>query len=217
MKSLTILPALLSLLGGASLATESPRCPNLVFILADDLGVGSVNCYHAATNLVRTPNIDRLARDGRRFTDANTPASVCSPTRYAVLTGRYCWRTSLKHEVLAVGDPLWIETNRLTVASLLQRQGYHTAAIGKWHLGYGPTNPVNYTPPSCLAPGMSGSIITSACLPTTAMSPASLWTSKECSACAPPRWSRLARPSTEANPSWAWTPRSVKTSSSWTF
>ena len=140
----------LCLLCGPSSAAEARR-PNIVFILADDLGVGSVNCYHAATNLVHTPNIDRLAREGRRFTDANTPSSVCSPTRYAVLTGRYCWRTALKHEVLAVGDPLWIETNRLTVASLLQRQGYHTAAVGKWHLGYGPTNPVNYA--ATLRPG----------------------------------------------------------------
>jgi arylsulfatase A-like enzyme len=125
--------------------------PNIVFILADDLGVGSVNCYHAGTNLVRTPNMDRLAREGRRFTDANTPSSVCSPTRYAVLTGRYCWRTPLKHEVLGVGDPLWIETNRLTVASLVKRHGYATAAIGKWHLGYGPSKPVNYT--GTLRPG----------------------------------------------------------------
>ena len=136
---------------GAAKAPASADRPNIVFILADDLGVGSVNCYHAATNLVRTPNIDRLAHEGRRFTDANTPASVCSPTRYAVLTGRYCWRTPLKHEVLGVGDPLWIETNRLTVASLVKRHGYQTAAIGKWHLGYGPVKPVNYTGP--LRPG----------------------------------------------------------------
>lgn len=132
-------------------ATPKPARPNIVFILADDLGVGSVNCYHAGTNLVRTPSIDRLAHEGRRFTDANTPSSVCSPTRYAVLTGRYCWRTPLKHEVLGLGDPLWIETNRLTVASLVKRHGYQTAAIGKWHLGYGPTKPVNYT--GTLRPG----------------------------------------------------------------
>jgi arylsulfatase A-like enzyme len=132
-------------------AAESVSPPSIVFILADDLGVGSVNSYHAGTNLVRTPSLDRLAREGRRFTDANTPSSVCSPTRYAVLTGRYCWRTPLKHEVLGVGDPLWIETNRLTVASLVKRHGYQTAAIGKWHLGYGPAKPVNYT--GTLRPG----------------------------------------------------------------
>jgi arylsulfatase A len=135
----------------AGLAAVPATKPNIVFILADDLGVGSVNCYHADPKLVRTPNIDRLAREGRRFTDANTPASVCSPTRYATLTGRYCWRTPLKHEVLGVGDPLWIETSRLTVASLLKRQGYRTAAIGKWHLGYGPAKPVDFT--AALRPG----------------------------------------------------------------
>jgi arylsulfatase A-like enzyme len=119
--------------------------PNIVFILSDDVGVGSLGCYGADPKLVRTPNLDTLARQGRLFTDANTPSSVCSPTRYAVLTGRYCWRTSLKHEVLGTHDPLHIETTRLTLASLLKRLGYNTAAIGKWHLGYGTVKPVDYT------------------------------------------------------------------------
>ncbi|MCX7047502.1 MAG: arylsulfatase [Candidatus Sumerlaeota bacterium] len=125
-------------------ALRSKR-PNIVIILSDDLGWGSLNCYGADTKLIRTPNCDRLAREGIRFTDANTPSSVCSPTRYGLLTGRYCWRTPLKHEVLGVGDPLWIEPTRLTIASLLKKHGYHTAAIGKWHLGYGASKPVNYT------------------------------------------------------------------------
>jgi len=125
--------------------------PNIVFILADDYGWGSAGCYGADEKLVRTPNIDRLAREGRRFTDACTASSVCSPTRYAVMTGRYCWRTPLKFEVLGVFDPLWIEPSRLTVASLLKQCGYCTAAIGKWHLGYGPAKPVDYTQP--LRPG----------------------------------------------------------------
>ena len=86
---------------------------------------------------MKTPNIDRLAAEGRRFTDANTTSSVCSPTRYSVLTGRYCWRTSLKHEVLGTFAPLHIETTRLNMASLLKKHGYATAAVGKWHLGYG--------------------------------------------------------------------------------
>src|SRR5689334_15610540 len=72
--------------------------PNILLILADDFGFGSLNCYGANPKLVRTPNIDRLAQAGVRFTDANTPSSVCSPSRYAVLTGRYCWRTSLQYE-----------------------------------------------------------------------------------------------------------------------
>ena len=117
-----------------------PDHPNIVIILADDLGYGSVGCYGANPALVRTPNIDRLAREGRRFTDANTTSSVCSPTRYSLLTGRYCWRTSLKYEVLGTFAPLHIESSRLNMASLLKTHGYATAAIGKWHLGYGADN-----------------------------------------------------------------------------
>jgi arylsulfatase A len=111
--------------------------PNIVVILADDFGYGSAGCYGADGKLIQTPHIDRLAKEGRRFTDANTTSSVCSPTRYSVLTGRYCWRTSLTHEVLGVFSPLHIEPTRLNMASLLQGHGYRTAAVGKWHLGYG--------------------------------------------------------------------------------
>ena len=111
--------------------------PNIVVILSDDYGYGSAGCYGADAKLVRTPNIDRLAKEGRRFTDANTTSSVCSPTRYSLLTGRYCWRTSLKHEVLGTFAPLHLEPSRLNMASLLKAHGYNTAAIGKWHLGYG--------------------------------------------------------------------------------
>lgn len=111
--------------------------PNIVVILADDFGYGSAGCYGANPELVQTPNIDRLAKEGIRFTDANTTSSVCSPTRYSVMTGRYCWRTSLKYEVLSTFSPLHIETTRLNMASLLKKHGYSTAAVGKWHLGYG--------------------------------------------------------------------------------
>ncbi|MGE0755843.1 MAG: sulfatase-like hydrolase/transferase [Pirellulaceae bacterium] len=106
-------------------------------ILADDYGSGSANCLGADRKLIQTPAIDRLAAEGRRFTDANTTSSVCSPTRYSLLTGRYCWRTTLTHEVLGIFSPLHIEPGRLNLASLLKRHGYDTAAIGKWHLGYG--------------------------------------------------------------------------------
>ena len=120
--------------------------PNVVIILADDLGWGSVGCYGANPELVRTPNVDRLAREGRRFTDANAPSSVCSPTRYGLLTGRYCWRTSLHREVLAYNAPLHIEPTRLNLASLFHKHGYQTAAIGKWHLGYGAApGPTDFT------------------------------------------------------------------------
>jgi len=122
---------------GRGESSEHGRAPNIVLILADDYGYGSAGCYGADGNLIRTPSIDRLATEGRRFTDANTTSSVCSPTRYSVLTGRYCWRTSLTHEVLGVFSPLHIEPTRLNMASLLKRHGYRTAAVGKWHLGYG--------------------------------------------------------------------------------
>lgn len=111
--------------------------PNIIVILSDDFGYGSTGAYGADGTLIQTPHLDRLAREGRRFTDASTTSSVCSPTRYSVLTGRYCWRTSLKHEVLGTFSPLHIETTRLTLASLLKKHGYQNAAIGKWHLGYG--------------------------------------------------------------------------------
>lgn len=124
--------------------------PNIVIILADDLGYGSLNSYGANEAHIRTPNIDRLAREGRRFTDANTPSSVCSPTRYGLLTGRYDWRTDLKHGVISTTDPLHINTSRKTIATLLKSVGYHTAAIGKWHLGYR-TEKHDFTKP--LSPG----------------------------------------------------------------
>jgi len=134
---------LVLLAGVGTLAAAEPKAstkqaaPNIVVILADDYGYGSAGCCGANEKLVRTPAIDRLAREGRRFTDANTTSSVCSPTRYSLMTGRYCWRTSLTHEVLGTFSPLHIETTRLNMASLLKAHGYRTAAIGKWHLGYG--------------------------------------------------------------------------------
>ncbi|MGI9108645.1 MAG: sulfatase-like hydrolase/transferase [Opitutales bacterium] len=130
-------PLLLLLLTATAFAVERP---NIVVILADDYGYGSAGCYGADPKLVRTPAIDRLAAEGRRFTDGNTTSSVCSPTRYSLLTGRYCWRTSLTHEVLGTFSPLHIEPTRVNLASLLKEKGYRTAAVGKWHLGYGKEN-----------------------------------------------------------------------------
>ena len=123
-----------------ALTASAADRPNIVVILADDYGYGSAGCYGADPKLVRTPAIDRLAAEGRRFTDGNTTSSVCSPTRYSLLTGRYCWRTSLTHEVLGTFSPLHIEPTRLNLASLLKAKGYRTAAVGKWHLGYGREN-----------------------------------------------------------------------------
>jgi len=112
--------------------------PNVVVILADDLGYGDLSCYGATK--VQTPNIDRLAERGMRFTDAHSPHSVCTPTRYALLTGRYAWRTWVKHRCVWSDDPLLIDTNRLTLPKLLKSAGYRTAGIGKWHLGFGSPN-----------------------------------------------------------------------------
>lgn len=110
--------------------------PNIVIILADDLGYGSVGAYGANQNVIQTPCIDSLAKEGRLFTSAYTPSSVCSPTRYGMLTGRYDWRTGMEYGVLGVRSSLHINKERATLASLFKNAGYHTAAIGKWHLGY---------------------------------------------------------------------------------
>jgi arylsulfatase A-like enzyme len=124
----------------------APPAPNIVVILADDYGYGSLGAYGADAALIRTPHLDRLAREGRRFTDAYTPSSVCTPTRYALITGRYCWRTPLNHGgVTNTLDPLLIETTRPTIASLLKKRGYATGFVGKWHLGYGTERRVDYT------------------------------------------------------------------------
>src|SRR5262249_11726620 len=112
------------------------RQPNIVVILADDMGYGDPGCYNPDSKIA-TPNKDRLAAQGVRFTDAHTPSSVCTPTRYGLLTGRYCWRTPLARGVLQGYSPLLIEPGRMTVAALLKRHGYTTACVGKWHLGLG--------------------------------------------------------------------------------
>ncbi len=111
------------------------RTPNVVFILADDLGYGDLSCF-GATHF-KTPACDRLAEEGMRFTDAHSPSAVCSPTRYAVLTGRYTWRSWLKNWVLFEQHPLLIDTERLTLGKMFQSAGYATGCIGKWHLGWG--------------------------------------------------------------------------------
>lgn len=112
----------------------STERPNVVVILADDLGWGDLTCYNPDSKIV-TPNLDRLAGEGVRMLNAYAPASVCSPTRYGLLTGRYPWRTWHKEGVLYPYDPSLIRPGRLTLGTLFQKLGYATAAVGKWHLG----------------------------------------------------------------------------------
>ena len=113
---------------------QQSEMPNIVYILADDMGYGDVSAYNTE-GAIATPNIDKLAAEGMRFTDAHSPSSVCTPTRYALLTGRYPWRSRLPKGVLRGYSRTLIEPDRLTVASLLKNYGYETGVVGKWHLG----------------------------------------------------------------------------------
>ncbi|MDA0812613.1 MAG: arylsulfatase, partial [Verrucomicrobia bacterium] len=108
--------------------------PNILLILADDLGYGDVGCYNPESK-VPTPNLDRLAREGLRFTDAHSPSTVCTPTRYSILTGRMAFRTGMRGVFDGVGGPCMIEETRLTLPAMLQGVGYTTALFGKWHVG----------------------------------------------------------------------------------
>jgi arylsulfatase A len=112
--------------------TDTP--PNIVYILADDLGYGDIAAFNPEGK-IKTPNLDRLAAQGMRFTDAHSPSSVCTPTRYALMTGRYPWRSRLPQGVLRGYSRSLIEQDRLTVAKLLKNAGYQTGMVGKWHLG----------------------------------------------------------------------------------
>jgi arylsulfatase A-like enzyme len=124
-------------LAGRAVAAEgsAPARPNIVVILADDIGYGDLGCYGATK--VKTPNLDRLAREGMRFTDAHAPASVCTPTRYALMTGQYAWRHAPGSRILSGVAPMSIPDGRLTLPALLKKAGYMTGVVGKWHLGLG--------------------------------------------------------------------------------
>jgi arylsulfatase A len=132
-----LLPLLFLLLAGAvSAAAPGPARPNIVVILADDLGYGDPSCYNPERGRIATPHLDRLAREGARFTDGHASSAACSPSRYTLLTGRYHWRTRLQSGIVDLWERPLIAPDRLTIAGLARRQGYRTAAFGKWHLGW---------------------------------------------------------------------------------
>ncbi len=129
---------------------DARSLPNVVLILADDLGSGDLSLGDPNAH-VPTPHLDALASEGMRLTDAHSPSAVCTPTRYGLLTGRYAWRTRLKSGVLVGTSPTLLQPGRETLASLLRRAGYATACVGKWHLGLGNEDPVDFDAP--LTPG----------------------------------------------------------------
>jgi arylsulfatase A-like enzyme len=124
----------MSIIAGATLTCYAAEKPNVIIIFADDMGYGDVSALNP-TGKIATPNIDRLASEGMTFTEGHSTSSVCTPSRYGLLTGRYNWRSPLKHHILRDLAPPLIPETRRTLGNLMQNQGYGTAAFGKWHLG----------------------------------------------------------------------------------
>ena len=118
-----------------AIAQVTNEKPNIIFILADDMGYGDVAALNSKGK-IRTPNLDKMSQSGMVFTDAHGSSAVCTPSRYGILTGRYNWRSSLKNGVLGIYDQPIISPERTTIPSMLAKQGYNTACIGKWHLGF---------------------------------------------------------------------------------
>jgi arylsulfatase A len=135
LKNTHLLSLIILLFNGYIIEVLAQSKPNIIYILTDDLGIGDVSSFNNKSK-INTPNIDQLAAEGMKFTDAHTSSSVCTPTRYGVLTGRYNWRSKLKEGVLSGVSKALIPTSRTTVAKMLQNNGYETAFIGKWHLGW---------------------------------------------------------------------------------
>ena len=147
----------LSLTATLGAANAGATKPNIVYLLADDMGYGDVQALNPQRGKISTPHLDRLAKQSMTFTDAHSGSSVCTPTRYGLLTGRYAWRTHLQRGVLdGTNNPPLIAADRLTVPGMLRQHGYATAAIGKWHLGFTSELPAGSQPPA-KAKGKMGS------------------------------------------------------------
>ena len=145
-QSFTVLFVLpLILVGFCKVAAASEPKPNIVFILCDDLGIGDVHCFNPDHGKIKTPAIDALAKRGMMFTDAHSGSSVCTPTRYGMLTGRHSWRTTLQKGVVTGFAPCLIAADRPTIGSFLQEQGYRTGLVGKWHLNMKFMDPADKT------------------------------------------------------------------------
>lgn len=121
-------------MGLTPLFGQKNNTPNIIYILADDMGIGDIKAYNKEAKF-STPHIDQMVKEGVKFTDVHTSSSVCTPTRYGILTGRYSWRTHLKKGVTHGLTEHLIDTKRTNVASYLKSKGYTTAVVGKWHLG----------------------------------------------------------------------------------
>jgi arylsulfatase A-like enzyme len=156
MRLSVILCFLLLIVNSAYAQSEKP---NIIYILADDLGIGDVSVYNKDSK-IQTKNIDALAKGGMRFTDAHSGSAVCTPTRYGILTGRYSWRTRLQKSVLWGYDTALIAQDRFSVANLFKNNGYNTACIGKWHLGLGwqkdKSDSVDFSLPLSSGPNSAG-------------------------------------------------------------
>ena len=133
MKQRFAILALAAVLLSCAFAADA-RNPNILVILADDLGYGDVGCYNPQSK-VPTPHLDRLAREGMRFTDAHSPSTVCTPTRYSLLTGQMAFRINYRSVFAGVGGPCLIKENQLSLPQMLRARGYATALMGKWHVG----------------------------------------------------------------------------------
>ncbi|GLR18317.1 sulfatase family protein [Portibacter lacus] len=132
---LYFLPFLFLAIYSCKEAEPASTPPNIIYILADDLGIGDIGAFNDSSK-IKTPHLDQLANEGMKFTDAHTSSSVCTPTRYGIITGRYNWRSTLKNGVLTGISEALIPDDRTTIADVLGDNGYHTGFIGKWHLGW---------------------------------------------------------------------------------